>query len=257
MYVFICMMVFVLEGFAQDKMVTRTTNWPPIYYQDASGNWTGLDVELIKAVFEKAGIQYAFKDLPWARGLKNMENGNTHFMMNLSKTEERAVYMHFIGPVRQTSGMGLITKKGNETWATKTLDDLVKIAKEKGKRFGYQRGAFYSKDFNDRIENDTEFKKHFEIISKATLNVKKTLKGRILGFFESPLVMKYRIKNEKNYFGLTVHQFKFKQEGSDVYFGASKKGVDPDTLSKFKSAFDKCKSEGTLDKIVDEWEKIF
>ncbi len=253
----IVLLLFSMNAFSQEVLKVRTAEWPPLYYQDNNENWTGLDVELMRALLKEAGMTPQFRKQPWARGLKDMKDGKTKLMMNLSKTEERSEYMHWIGPVREVPGMALIVKKGNESFPIKNLEDLTNVARNKGK-FGYQRGAHYSNEFNKRI-NDPEFAKYFEIISRAKLNAKKTLAGRILGFFESPLVMKYRIKNHVEYQNLAVHSFRFTREpgSSNVYFGVSKAGVNMKTVNKLQAAFQKCNSNGTFQKINDEWDKKF
>ncbi len=245
------------QSIAQDTIRVRLTEWPPNYYQDASGDWTGLDVEIMKAIMKTAGLKFQFVNEPWVRGLKNLEHGETHMMMNMSKTDERSAYINWIGPVRATSGMGLIVKKENVSLPIKTLDDLVAVAKDKGKKYGFLRGAFYSQEFNDRINNDKEFQQYFEPISRSELNIRKTIGNRILGFFESLLGMKYRIINNSKYNELVVHPFRFKSDSSGIFIGVSKKGVDPETLKRIQKSFEKNKENGTIKLIIEKWNRRF
>ncbi len=82
------------------KIKLRVIEFPPFYYQDENGQWTGLEVELAEALLKEAGLKPEYVPLPWSRALKSMEVGEAELMMNLVKTPEREEYMHFIGPER-------------------------------------------------------------------------------------------------------------------------------------------------------------
>jgi ABC-type amino acid transport substrate-binding protein len=228
----------------------RVTDYPPASYKGADGQWTGLDVEIAKAVVEKAGYTIEFTELPFARGIKEMEDGTIQMMANLSKTDERSKFLTWIGPERTTK-MGLVVKAGNEQLPIKTLDDLVTACTEKKARFGIQSDVFYSKEFNDRL-SDPKFSDCFEKVAESELNTDKLQKDRILGFFEETNNMRYQIATNARYKGLALHDFILNSE--DVYIGVSLKGATPEMAAKLQAAFDALQKDGTLDKIRNqEW----
>lgn len=235
---------------ATDVVKFRVTDYAPASYKGADRQWTGIDVEIAKAVVEKAGFTIEFTELPFARGIKEVEDGSIQMMANLSKTDERSKFLTWIGPERTTK-MGLVVKAGNEQWTIKNLDALFALCAEKKTHFGIQSDVFYSKEFNDRLA-DPAFSGCFEVVADSELNPDKVLKDRILGFFEETNNMRYQIATSPRYKGLALHSFILNSE--DVYIGVSLKGASPEMAAKLQAAFDELQKDGTLDKIRNqEW----
>jgi ABC-type amino acid transport substrate-binding protein len=257
--IFVLILLFYTTAFSQETLKIRVTEWKPLYYQDKSGDWTGLDVEMIKAIVKNAGFKHIFENKPWIRGLKELESGSIHVVLNMNKTKERSVYANWIGPIREDDNSSIIVKKGFKPKSIKSLDDIVELSKKYNKQFGIQRGVFYSKEFNERIQKDSKFSKHFAVSGDAVLNYRLTLYGRILGFFESPLSIGFLIKNDPKFKNLSILPFRFRtgDEIDEIYFGVSKKGVDRDALKKLQEAFIKCKKDGTIKRILSEWDQKY
>lgn len=252
----ISIFAFIVVSYAQavETITIRVAHWPPNYFQTAEGEWTGIDVEIAKAVVQKADLNVEFSEITWPGAMERLKLGNIQLITNVSINEERSEYLYWIGPVRTVS-MNLIVKKGNESLPINSLDDIIKIAKEKNIKFGYQKQIDYGEQFARRMKGDPLFFSCFERINNAELNLKKTLKGRILGFFESANEMKYRIKNDEVYQDLAVHPFVLKKSPS--FFGISKKGVSTETLIKLFKAYESLVKDGTIQRIRAEWENKF
>ncbi|MCG8569342.1 MAG: transporter substrate-binding domain-containing protein [Spirochaetes bacterium] len=238
--------------FAQSVIQIRVTHYPPQYYKDSKGNWTGLDVELAAALCKEAGLKYEFVHLPWSRALSDLESGNLHMMMNLSITDERSQFIQWIGPER-INKMVIIVKKNNKRLKISSLDDMIQISKQFGKKWGIQADVHYSDEFSKKMENDSNFSSYFEEVSKADLNVTKTQKDRILGFIEEQVPMVYKIKNDPAFSGLVTHSFVIGEE--KVYFGISKK-ISPSVFKKLKEAYDKLVRKKTLEKIQKKYTNL-
>jgi ABC-type amino acid transport substrate-binding protein len=172
----------------------RVTDFAPLYYQDELGEWTGLEVELARALVLRAGFIPEFISTPWSRALKLMKEGGLELMANLSKTDERSEFIEWIGPERD-SVMALIVRKADEHLSISSLDDLVDISISRKSRWGYQQDIFYSEDFNSRLSSP-EFAERFEIAEQSQTNAEKLRAGRILGYFEEREIMRFRIANE-------------------------------------------------------------
>lgn len=234
-----------------ESLLIRVTQFPPQYYLDESGNWTGLDVELARALLEKAGFTPEFVERPWSRALQEMETGELDVMMNLSQTPERSAYMAWVGPERQAR-MVLVVKQENVNLPIETIDDLAPVAQKNNMRYGIQQDAFYSQEFNDRLEADAEFALWFETVTEAQLNPRKTASGRILGFFEDYDSVRYKLANDPEYAGLALHSFIISE--SPVYFGVSMAGVSPEALERLQAAYTQLEQDGAFDAIRNaEW----
>jgi len=233
-----------------DLLLIRVTDFPPQYYKDKTGRWTGLDVELSRALVEKAGLTTEFVERPWSRALLEMEQGNLHIMMNISVTDDRAKFMNFIGPERINNTI-LVIRKANKGMKVSNLDELIQEAKRLKGRFAIQQDAFYSKEFNDHLK-DPEFAKYFDYVTEAKLNPKMTSAGRVIGFFEDENTVKYQLLHNPEYADLMIHPFILSSQ--EVYFGVSKNGVSENTFNKLKEAFKTLEDNGTFKEIRKrEW----
>lgn len=252
----ISIIAFIIVGYAQaaEKIIIRVSHWPPNYFQTAEGEWTGVDVELATALVQEAGLNFEFSEITWPGAIQRLKLGDIHLITNISINEERSQFLYWIGPARNAS-MNLIVKKGNEALPITSLDDIIKIANEKNIKFGYQKKVDYGKRFARKMKDDPAFFSCFEIIKEAEFNLKKTQKGRILGFFESANEIRYRIINDKAYQDLAVHPFVLKESPS--FFGISKKGVSTENLIKLFKAYELLVNDGTIQRIRAEWESKF
>ncbi len=228
----------------ESTIIVRVADYPPQYYKDTTGRWTGIDVELARALVVEAGFTPEFIEVPWGRALEEMKNGRLHLMTTLSKTPERATFMHWIGPERM-SEMVLVVKQANKNLPIATLDSLIAIAEERSLKIGMQHNVYYGEVFAGRLMEDA-FAIHFESVATSALNPRKTRAGRILGFFEDKITMQYQIKHNREYAGLATHHFTLNEE--PVFFGVSR-SVPAPTLNRLKEAFDRLERSGELDQI--------
>lgn len=74
-----------------DKTLSMSSSdYPPYVYRDTSGNWTGLDVQLMQAIFKEAGCDYTFAPLvPPKRMVEMVSTGKTDVMLAASDSAER------------------------------------------------------------------------------------------------------------------------------------------------------------------------
>ncbi len=249
----ICLIILFSLAFLNSYSETvkiRVISYPPQYYKDAQGNWTGIDVELASALVKKAGYTPEFVELPWSRALKDIESGELEMMMNLSKTDERSVFLEWIGPERDAK-MVIITRKEDRKMSINSLDDLVRIAKNRELSFGIQKDAFYSKEFNDRLA-DEKFAPYFETVSLSELNPKKLSASRIVGYFDEYLAAAHMIRTNPDYKDFVINAYILSLV--PVYFGVSKQ-MDKTKLQKLINAYYVLEKNGTLKKIREKYHK--
>lgn len=235
----------------ENTLQVRVTDFPPNYYRDSEGTWTGVDVELATRIIERAGYRPIFQDQPWKRGLKSMQIGTLDYMTNLTKTQQRSAYIDWIGPVLKGE-MVLVVGQDNKDLPVASLDELVNVSRDRNKKFGYQSGVFYSEEFNTRMENDPVFADSFEPVSQVELNYLKVAKGRILGFFESRIATVHRIRHSPAYRNLAIHPFVLST--FDLYHGVSRAAIDDATRAQLRKAYELLENEGEVRKIVEQYQ---
>jgi ABC-type amino acid transport substrate-binding protein len=223
----------------------RVTNIPPLYFQNEQGKWTGLTVDLAKVLLKEAGCKSDFEAIPWARSLELMRTGGLDMMMNLSMTEERRKFIHFIGP-QMDETVQLFLREDIDV-DIQSLDDLKKISSG----IGYQRGTFYGKVFDEKLRTDPAFKAKLDISHSDELNLKKLESGRIVGVIGHTYA---GVSTRKEFYkgnGYKIHPFII--HSNWVYFGFSKKTVSKELLAKLQKAYDKAKSEGKFEKVIESY----
>lgn len=241
-----------INAFSMDTFIkVRVTDFPPQYYIDDTGNWTGLDVELASAIINEAGFKAKFIPTSWDAGLKHIEKGTLDMMMNMSKTAKRSKYASWIGPERKAQ-MVLVVSESNQEMPIKELDDFIKISHLRKIRFGILDNLHYSNEFNSKMKKK-QFMNSFEIVKNVKIIPRKVKADHILGFFEEKISMVYRIQNDPNYDGLVIHPFIIQEES--VFFGISKK-TSLEVYEKLLQAFDKLEQDGTLDSIRKRYQHL-
>jgi polar amino acid transport system substrate-binding protein len=239
---------FAQPSLAAEKVRVRVTEFAPNYFQK-DGQWTGLDVELAAAVVTEAGFIPEFVDLPWSRALSYLQSGQLDMMTNLSRSPDREVFLHFIGPER-LSRRRLVVRKENAGLKIESLDDLPRVASAARMPFGIQSNAKYSEAFDARLAGDPDFARHFDKVSVGALLPNKVVNRHNLGFFEDENYVVHQLKHSPDFQTLALHPYVLSAE--PVYFGLSKH-LAPSTRDKLDAALQKLEKNGTLARIREKW----
>ncbi len=79
----------------QEITIARGQNFPPYHYIDDNNKEQGFVIETILGAAHNMGLKVTFKQYPWSRCINLVKKGDVDAMMNLFKTEERELFMHF------------------------------------------------------------------------------------------------------------------------------------------------------------------
>src|ERR1700741_3194460 len=75
--------------------------YPPYVYRDAHRQWTGIDIEMARAIFREAGCTLAYAEsMPALRYMVLFKQGKIDLMLGASDTEDRRQYAVFSTPYR-------------------------------------------------------------------------------------------------------------------------------------------------------------
>ncbi|WP_295993669.1 ABC transporter substrate-binding protein [Rugamonas sp.] len=99
-----------------DKTLSiSSSDYAPYIYRDPAGKWSGLDVELMQAIFKAAGCTYTFAPLVAPKRMVDMvSSGETDVLLAASESEERrrANYFGLAYRHESVSLVGLAGKVG-------------------------------------------------------------------------------------------------------------------------------------------------
>ncbi len=108
-------------------------DFPPFSYLE-NGRPVGLDVDLLRAVAERQGINLSFRPLPWSQAKAQMAAGQAQVISGLTDTGERRKLYRFVEQPYAMLKSLVFIREGGEI---RTLDDLV------GRRVGTLGGSSY------------------------------------------------------------------------------------------------------------------
>lgn len=222
---------------------------PPYYTRDADGQWGGMNVELVRALADRAGLTLKPLEYPWNRSLMSLENGQLDMMVELSRTPERERFTHFLG-VSFHEQFVLIVRTDQAEELRKSLLQLDDLARP-GYLWGTREKVFYSEEFNARLRTDLEFASHFDAVSYTKVNLDRLKIGRLTGVFGYLHPVNYLITHDPSYRDLTFIRVPFFPP-SPNYFGVSRK-IAPEKLERLQRAYAALADEGVFTAIEMKW----
>lgn len=111
--------------------------YPPFNFKDKSGQLTGFDVEIAKAIAERLKVKPEFTTTEWSGILAGLQAGKFDIIVNqVSITPQRQGVFDFSEPYTLSSAQLIIKNDDNRIF--KSLDDL------KGKKVGVGQGSNYA-----------------------------------------------------------------------------------------------------------------
>jgi polar amino acid transport system substrate-binding protein len=122
-------------------MVTET--WPPFRIADekSRGSFSGIDIDLIRRIEARLGIQIEIQHHPWARSLEMLRNGQVDMITGVAYSEERAEYLAYVPTSYASVQPVFYVRKGN-AGQVRTYDDLY------GKSIGQSIHSLYFEPYN-------------------------------------------------------------------------------------------------------------
>jgi polar amino acid transport system substrate-binding protein len=220
-------------------------SWVPYYYLD-NGVLTGLDIDIVKAIGDKAGYTLDFQEMPWVRNLHSVKLGEVDLAISASKTSEREEYAYFGEPYRLEEVGMFIRKEVKNKFTFKTLKDIIGT----GFRLGATRGYYYGPEF-DTIVNNPEFVKLIDFTSNDDTHVRKAAIKRLDGFILDIYSGTYIIKQKKLQNDIVVYPMAIYSATIHIMF--SKISIDPKIVEDFDKALLELKNDGTIEKITRKY----
>ena len=64
------------------KLIVGITDFAPMDYKDANGEWIGFDADMAKVVAEKLGVEVEFIEIDWDSKIMELDSGNIDVVWN-------------------------------------------------------------------------------------------------------------------------------------------------------------------------------
>ncbi len=225
----------------------RTFAFPPFAMKDQHGHWSGIDIDYTKVLLDESNCNYTFVELPWGRGMELLKMGKIDMMLNVTKTQQRAPYMHFVGPQRMENLL-LVSKKDAFPLITKW--DQMKTLQVNLMR---QRGTFIGHRFEQLLGENLELNKRLIYLTDNVVNIDMIRKGRALGFFAEKAYLKHEFDKNPDYSILQVHPIVINR--NPVYYAFSKKSVSAKQLQIITKSYQRLAEQNKIQAVEGQYDE--
>lgn len=224
----------------EDKtwVIATDTVFKPFEYTDESGNFVGIDVDIVAAIAEDQGFKYEMKSLGWDASIAACQAGQADGMIaGASITDERkeSGWMFSDGYYNATQSMTVSTDSD-----ITGFDDL------KGQTVGVKtgtQGAAYAESLKDEYGFDITYFEDSPTMYQAVLG------GQVVACFEDTPIMASSIKD-----GDLALQIVDGTENEGAPYGFAVFSEDSqELLDMFNAGLADIKENGTYDEIIAKY----
>ena len=218
----------------------------PFEYQAASGEYEGIDIELLDAIAKDQGFEYELDPVGFDAALQNVQSGQADGVIaGMSITEERREKFDFSDPYYDST----------VCCATLADSEINKLEDLNGKNVAVKDGT-ESQKWAESIKDKYGFTTT-TFTDSATMY--QEVGGNSVACFEDTPVMAYSISQYKATEGKEGKNFKIIGEVSpddafaSQYGFAVQKGKNTELLKKFNDGLANIKKSGKYEEIVKQY----
>jgi polar amino acid transport system substrate-binding protein len=221
--------------------------YAPYTFAGADGEVTGADIDLIKAIGAAIGCSIVPVELPWARILKEVEQGTLDVSTSTSRTPERDQWALFSEPYRETE-IAIYVRRGEvPRFDLRALADVPAQRLRLGVIVDYYYGEALAE-----AAADPDFAAWLDAAPDYQTNIRKLVSGRIDGFLvEDVAVMEAELAR----MGLSgrVEPYPLRIPGERLRFMFSRKTVAPEVVAQVDAAVAALRADGRLQAITAKY----
>ena len=212
---------------------------PYQFKDDIDGHLIGISTEIVQAIQKEIGDKSKINIYPWVRGNKILDKKKNTALFSTMRTPSREDKYKWVGPLDHMELVFFKKKSSNIT--LKSVEDARKV-----ESIGVTKSVA-----NYEILNSMGFKNLDVVGGNDDKNIKKLLKGRIDLWPSVKAAGLYSAKKIGQAGEIVVVPNVILAEG-DLYIAFNKQ-TDDNTIQKWQKAFDKLKSNGSIDKIKERY----
>lgn len=227
--------------------------WDPYQYEvikDELKHLTGLDVQLLRAVFGKMGIELQIDPVGWRQHQQDVKDGTRDIAGGAFKSKEREAYAYYSIPYRSEKDMLYVRKSEQKTFNFKTSAELVNILKSGTHKLGVIDGYFYGESLMQYI-NDPQNADRIIKVKDDRANFTNLLEHKIDAFLIDQLVgstLGWRHGWQKQVVEMPNPVF----EGS-IHVLFSKKTTSPELVDRFNQTLLQMQNSGEYNKVMRDY----
>jgi ABC-type amino acid transport substrate-binding protein len=241
---FFFMLITTLPSLAANTSTIKVTgrNSPPQCYKDEKTNETkGMMCELVVEACKRAKLNCEFEWYPFKRALLTAAEGENYVVPGVSRTPEREKTYEWLINVFKFRRVFLT--KGPKI---NSFDE----GKQKLKKIAVANASSQHEELTSKGFQESQFAPQHSGASELEM----LDAGHVDAWYHTSGEINWRIKSQPQYKGKFT--FGAPLSSSDQYVVASKK-FDPELFKKFKTALSKMKSDGTVERILNNYKDYY
>nr|WP_289711156.1 transporter substrate-binding domain-containing protein [Aeromonas hydrophila] len=172
------------SAWAQESLLVGWSSWHPFSFRDEQQQLQGLDIDLLEAIFNRAGFHANYSEMPWARVLRELEFGTIQLTMSANQTAERDLYARFTLPYRNEETVLLVRRQDKGRW--QEITQLSDLLSRPDFTIGLLRDFDYGTDFRTFMQSP-QMQQRLLVRLKMEPLIKLLLAGRIQGVVMDPM----------------------------------------------------------------------
>ncbi|QSX09038.1 transporter substrate-binding domain-containing protein [Alkalibacter rhizosphaerae] len=226
------------SGDGEDKVynIATDTTFAPFEFQNAEGDYVGIDIELLAAIAEDQGFEYELNPLGFSAAVAALESNQTDAVIaGMSITDERKEKYDFSEPYYDSGVVMAISASNTEVTSYEDLEGktvAVKVGTE---------GATFAESIKDQYGFELTY---FE---ESPLMYEDVKTGNTAACFEDYPVMGYGISQ-----GNGLKMVTDMEKGSSYGF-AVMKGENTELLEMFDAGLANIRANGKYQEIIDKY----
>ncbi len=213
------------------KLVVGVTDYKPIDYKDANGNWTGFDAEFAAAFAKSLGVDVEFVEIKWENKFIELDSKTIDIIWNGMTISDSVKANCDVSDAYASNSQVVVMKADKAVDSTDALKDLA-IAVEKG-----SAGETEAKKYTSNIVSLTGQADALKEVKAGTADaciIDSTMANSMTAEGTDFADLTYKLSLTTEEYGIGL------RKGSDML----------DTLNKFIA---QSKTDGTLDDLSDKY----
>lgn len=230
MYRVLLLWCLCCSAWAQESLLVGWSSWHPFSFRDEQQQLQGLDIDLLEAIFNRAGFHANYSEMPWARVLRELEFGTIQLTMSANQTAERDLYARFTLPYRNEETVLLIRCQDKGRW--QEITQLSDLLSRPDFTIGLLRDFDYGTDFRTFMQSP-QMQQRLLVRLKMEPLIKLLLAGRIQGVVMDPMGLQ-----QLNLAGLPLDQLTtlLDIQQTPVHLMLSRRTTTPQQLQRLDEA---------------------
>lgn len=218
------------------ELKVQVSDFPPYSYQK-DGEWQGSRVVLSQRLAKKLNCNVRFYDVPWARALLLMQQGELDLMFNLTPTPAREAYIWFSRP-HHIEILAFATTLTEPEWLQ--ISEIGQLAEFPGS-IALTQGSYMGPTMSELLLQPAFKRKTIEVAERRIKN-DLVLKDRAQGVVEDLDYLKFSRANFPEY--QHVHITPLRLTTTPVSAGFSRKSLFFDKKPHIEQAIAELEQEG-------------